>query len=59
VSRFGERDVAEIDRDDEGLGERLAVGVAREDPVLGGEPDARHVVVVGEEGVDHDRVTLS
>jgi hypothetical protein len=44
----GERDLAEIDRDDEGLVERLAVGGAREDPVLGGELDARDLLVVAE-----------
>jgi hypothetical protein len=33
-------DVAEIDRDDEGLGERLAVGGAGQDPVFGGDHDA-------------------
>src|SRR6185436_20299531 len=43
-----ERDLAEIDRDDEGLGERLAVGRAREDPVLGGKADARDLLVVGD-----------
>ena len=37
-----------MDRDDEGLGERLAVGGAREDPVPGGESDARDLVVVGD-----------
>jgi hypothetical protein len=42
----GERDLAEIDRDDERLSERLVVGSAREDPVLGRKLDARDLVVV-------------
>jgi len=39
--RSGERDFAQIDRDDERLGERLAVRCPREDPVPGGELYAR------------------
>jgi hypothetical protein len=35
--RAAEHDLAEIDRHDEGLVERLAVGGAREDPVLGND----------------------
>src|SRR2546422_9842601 len=41
VATLGERDLAEIDRDDQGLGEGLAVGGTQEDPVLGGGLDAR------------------
>ena len=43
-SGSGEHDLAEIDRDEQGLGQRLAVGGAWKDPVLGGEPDARPLV---------------
>jgi hypothetical protein len=46
VSSSRERDLAEIDRDDERLSERLVVGSAREDPVLGRKLDARDLVVV-------------
>jgi hypothetical protein len=34
-----------LDRDDQWLGERLAIGGTRVDPVLSGNPDARDFVV--------------
>src|SRR2546430_7403578 len=53
-----ERDLAHIDRDDERLGERLAVWRSRKDLVLGGDHDAGHLRVVGDvvrgAGAAHD-----